>query len=233
VSAQGFDLWLSAYFAADDETGASGRARSRRRDDAPHSNVQPESALSPDDRDLIDAVRQGDTRRFAVWYDLWYEPAWRFARRFVDDDAAAHDVVQDVFLAIWGRRAAWTVQGTLQAYLFGAVRHRALNARRHDRVVDHALGRGDADTAHVEAPGMSRPLDAPDTLLAESELADAMRRAVESLPERQRTAMVLRWDSGLANVEIAAVLGVGEAAVSRLIARATDTLRETWTRLNT
>ena len=175
-------------------------------------------------------MRAGDADRFAAWYGAVYEEAWRFAYRFVHDRDAARDVVQDVFLAIWERRASWDVHGALQSYVLGAVRHRALNAVRHERIVERAAGAA-ADCEVRVVPGMgtlSAPTDAP---VAEATLRDAMHRHMQALPERQRTALALRWENGLTNVEIAKVLGVGEAAVSRLLARATETLREVWNRL--
>jgi RNA polymerase sigma-70 factor (ECF subfamily) len=229
MTAPHFDLWLRAHFRSpDDDTPVRGeRGAGRRTNGAVPAHPRDAAA---GDASIVEAVRRGDATRFAEWYEATYDDAWRFAHRFVHDSPTASDVVHDVFLAIWKGRATWVVRGSLHQYVLGAVRHRALNTKRHERIAERHAKDAVGDVG-VAAPGMSAALPATDDAAAEARLREILRREIDVLPERQRTALVLRWDHGLSNAEIAGVLSVGEAAVSRLLGRATETLRAVWERL--
>ena len=91
--------------------------------------------------------------------------------------AVAEEIVQDVMLELWKRRETLDANTSAQAYLFQSTRNRSLNYLRHERVERQAepqLSRSEA----VDAPA--------DSLMVEQEIHQAMRRAVEGLPERCR-----------------------------------------------
>jgi RNA polymerase sigma-70 factor (ECF subfamily) len=65
----------------------------------------------------------------------------------------------------------------------------------------------------------------PDRVLAQKELADRLRHALEHLPFDQRTAIVLREIDGLSYEEIAFSLGVAIGTVKSRLTRARQALR--------
>jgi RNA polymerase sigma-70 factor (sigma-E family) len=71
--------------------------------------------------------------------------------------------------------------------------------------------------------------DIPDQAVADhaddSELADALRRALGRLPSRMRTAVVLRYYEDMSEAEIAAVLGISQGTVKSTVSRAVAKLR--------
>jgi RNA polymerase sigma factor (sigma-70 family) len=163
---------------------------------------------------LISRVHQGDTEAFNQIYLDAVERLWRFAYRYVHSRELASDIIQDVFTSIWTRRTTWNPGISIDAYLFRAVRNRIISGHRHTSIVDRFVH----DT---ELSPMSSPSDA-----AEHEDSDArVRQAIDALSERQRAAVLLRWDQGLNTVEIGAVLGITEAAVRKLLANAREQLR--------
>jgi RNA polymerase sigma-70 factor (ECF subfamily) len=148
----------------------------------------------------------------------------KFAYRFVHSREAAQDLAQDAFARVWERRESLHVYGDLRTYLLTVVRHRALDIIRHARVVDRAATASEPDErVQVVTMGVVPPTD---VAAEEAVLMAAFRRVVAALPERQRSALMLRWEQGLSNREIARVLGIGEAAVSRLLSRTAEALME-------
>ena len=191
------------------------------------SKIPPAEQSEASDR-VIDAIRRGDEGAFLETYREYYARLCDFAISYVHDVALAEDVVSDLFLGIWRGRETWHVTGSLRAYLFSAVRYRALNIVRDQR-------RHDASEAHAVATGeLPTIASAPDEV-AEVALLDDVQlglertvwEAVASLPERGRTVMTLRWQSGLSLDEIARVLGTTEMAVRQLHKRALAALRTT------
>lgn len=171
---------------------------------------------------LVRDLREGDRVAFDVVYDLYYERLWRFAFSFVRTRAVAQDVVHDVFLTLWTARESLDVRGSLEAYLYGAVRNCALNVVRHDRVVEREQERA---AAARHSPAMGEADDDAQARLEQHELSDVLSHALARLTERQRTAVLLRWQQGMQYDEIARVLGISPQATRRLVLRVHDTLR--------
>ena len=68
--------------------------------------------------------------------------------------------------------------------------------------------------------------DAPDDLLFAEVTSDQVRQALDDLPERQRSALLLCYYQGLSNRDTAAVLDLTVAALESLLARARRALKQ-------
>jgi RNA polymerase sigma-70 factor (ECF subfamily) len=167
-----------------------------------------------EESNLVAGIRRGDERAFESLYLAHHDELWRFAYSHVRSRDVAEELVQDVFLAVWGTRATWEVNTRVRAWLYASVRHLALNYLRHERVVTRKTGA----SALVPEAGAS-PVDQQLALEAE-EIDQAVYRAIAALPERRRIAMTLRWKHEMSSLEIARVLGTTPEAVRTLLTRA-------------
>jgi RNA polymerase sigma-70 factor (ECF subfamily) len=184
--------------------------------------VRQPSGLAPSVPDLARRIRDGDPTALEALFREHYVALCRFADRYLHDRAAAEDLVQDVFTAIWSNRLRLDVKGSLRAYLFAAVRNRALNLRKH-QLVERDWER---DEAAPEVRLLHRAPQRPDDALEDDERRGRLRAAVEALPERCRLVMQLRWDEQLSHAEIAQVMGITVKGVERQLARGLRALRE-------
>jgi len=164
-------------------------------------------------------IRAGDEAAFKAVFDTYYADLCRFATRFIRVPSHARDIVQQVFLRIWECRSDWTVHTSLQAYLYQAVRNRALNTLRRDEA---AAAMEDRLT---EASPSSQQRTAEDTYFA-ARLQEQIDEAITRLPRRQRTAFLLKRRHGLSYQEIAAVMDIAPKTVENHIGRALQSLRE-------
>src|SRR5918992_1263744 len=131
-----------------------------------------------------------DDEAFEALFREHYASLATFALRYLRDRSIAEELVQDLFADLWARRATWTPRsGSERAYLLAAVRNRALNLRKRQ-----ALER---DWERDEAAGDVRELHPrpaqSDQVLETAELQRELQIALESLPERCRLVMHLRW----------------------------------------
>jgi RNA polymerase sigma factor (sigma-70 family) len=164
---------------------------------------------------LAAAIRRGDEQAFEALYRAYHAPLWRFARLHTRSSGVAEELVQEVFLAIWRRRATWEITTSVRAWLYAAVRNMALKHRRHVEIGDRIL----EDTTDG-VPGLGAPpVDSHDAVEG-VDLEAAITRAIAALPERRRIAMTLRWKHALAPAEIAHVLGTTPESVRVLLSRA-------------
>jgi RNA polymerase sigma-70 factor (ECF subfamily) len=154
---------------------------------------------------LVARLRAGDDDAGAVLVASYGEPLRRFAARYVGD-ADARDVVQEVFCEVL---ASKTVPDDFRAWVYRAVRNRALNLLRGRR-------RNGAERLDTGAPLAADATGIP-TALARGEQGARAAAAVRTLSPRQQEVLHLRYGEDLARAEIAQVLGVPESVVkSRL-----------------
>jgi RNA polymerase sigma factor (sigma-70 family) len=135
----------------------------------------------------------------------------RLAVQLVDDQAAAQDVVQDVFVALQ-RRPPRSLDDP-RAYLRSAVVNRSRSALRRRRVARaFTLDRGGATVA------------AADSAALYGEQRAHVLAAISTLPRRQREVVVLRFYEDLSTAEVARTLDITPGAVSSSLNRALATL---------
>jgi RNA polymerase sigma-70 factor (ECF subfamily) len=187
-------------------------------------------ATSSDESGLVARIRAGDEAAFEALYLAHHAGMWQFAYTYVRSREVAEELVQDVFLAVWGTRATWEVNTRVRAWLYGAVRHLALNHLRHERVVARTIGgrpgqaplpdAGRGEVERVQAGTIGAPPQDQHSAVEAGELDEAVVRALAELPERRRIAMTLRWKQDMSPLEIARVLGTTPEAVRVLLSRA-------------
>ncbi|HEY0024592.1 MAG TPA: RNA polymerase sigma-70 factor [Longimicrobium sp.] len=166
-------------------------------------------------------IRRGDRDAFELMFRAYYPRLCTFVERYADLPETAEELVQDLFVSIWEKRAQWTVRGSLAAYLFGAARNRAFDHLKHRRVRRRLLDHGSG-----AVPGMAEAGPAVDDRMHSETVARAVDDAIQQLPERARLAVVLRWQQQMTYAEIAAVMEVSVKGVENQLGRAVKVLRE-------
>ncbi len=182
-----------------------------------------ESSRDPHDLDeqaLIDRIRLGDVAAFDAMYVRYHPRLLEFAFRYLHSREAAEDVVQETMLAIWNVRASWQITHGLAAYLYGAVRNRALQVARHDGIVAKAALSGMLAQLRG-SPEWTNPVEG---LLA-NEARHLVRAAIMKLSEGQKRVLLLRWQDELTSAQIGHALGISEAAARKQVQRAEAALR--------
>jgi RNA polymerase sigma factor (sigma-70 family) len=183
--------------------------------------VEHSGALAADqllDRTIVERLRQGDSTALGALMQRYFDRMGRLATHLLGSRDAADDVVQEVFVRVWERREALDAEQSINGFLLTAVRRRALNNRKYDRVREahrEAVLRVSAESDECVAGNIATAGD------AEQEI-EAM---IVALPERQQTAIRLRYVEQLTVREIAQVLSISPNATHQLIFRALDTLR--------
>lgn len=163
-------------------------------------------------------------------YRTGRRPAVRRAYRLTSDRQAAEDIVQGAYLNLWRRRSNWQDRG--------GGRTGFVNTAVHGLVVDHLKSFAVARTSLMPVAGpwdngtttspwdSARPVDRiadrfpdPARQAVSAEIGRAVRAAMRSLTEAQRTAVFLRFWLDLSGEQIAARLGLTVAATKALLFR--------------
>jgi RNA polymerase sigma-70 factor (ECF subfamily) len=192
----------------------------------PHRDILAVAATpSPSpEQEQLECIRAGDEQAFEQLFKAYYRNLCNFVHGYVRSRETAEELVQTIFLRLWEKREGWEPVAGVRAYLFAACRNQSLDYLKHQRVVERsaALGRLDIEREVLAGP---QPVQ-PDEATHATELAEAIRRAVQELPERRRAVVVLRWQHHLTNLEIARALGISVKGVEAQVTRALVALRE-------
>lgn len=172
-------------------------------------------AASADGVNVLAArIREGDHAAFTEFVEAYYERVVRVAWSIVRSRETAQDIAQDVFVRIWERRRTIPAEQLTTAYILTMAYHRALNDVKRNRVREryrHEISTADA--------GMTPRLD--ESVLIRTMVASAL----DTMPDRWRVALHLRFQEQLAVPEVAAVLGITPNATHQLLYRAVRELR--------
>jgi len=131
------------------------------------------------------------------------------ATRVLADRAEAEDVVQDTLMRLWKIAPQWRPgEARVTTWCYRVVANLCTDRLRKRRSVP--LG----DVAEPADPAPNA-----EERMQDGARMDALQAALQTLPDRQRQAVILRHIEGLANPEIAAILDIGVEAVESLTAR--------------
>jgi RNA polymerase sigma-70 factor (ECF subfamily) len=185
------------------------------------ANTDPDAAL-------MLRVKEGDTAAFALLVDKYKQPVMNLAFRTLRDEAEAEDLAQTVFLQVFKSARRYQTTAKFSTWLFTIARNLCFNEiRRRSRHPAESL-----DATHPEHEDQplhqfeDRRTSAPPETLLHSELEQKISEALASLPENQRTAILLCRQEELSYEDIAEVLGCSLSATKSLIHRGRETLKQ-------
>lgn len=195
---------------------------------APRAPLQPrrparEARIGLQEQNCVARIRAGEEVPFAEVFTTYHERLCFYAEGYVRSPEIAQEIVSDVFLWIWKHREEWRVTGSLASYLYGAVRHRAMDHLKHQRRAHRVHA---AASLLERSPGMAEPPASPEEGLQALELAQVVEHTIQGLPERSREAFLLQRQHGLNYSEIAQVMGISPSTVEKHMIRARKALRE-------
>lgn len=191
-----------------DEHGAKPAARpgTAAPDDAQH------------DLELLHRVQASDAAALDALLQKYWYPLVAYASRLLSSEDGAQDVVQDVFIRLWERRALLAPMSAVRPLLYRITRNIALNELRSRRVRERWLQASEADEP--------RRVPTPMQTMIARELQVTVERAIEALPPRRREAFLLARFHDMSHRQIAGVMGVSVQTVANQVSGALADLRE-------
>ena len=174
-----------------------------------------------EDPALCALVVDGDGSALEALYDRHGRAAYALARRVLNDDQLAQDVVQEVFLAVWrDARRYDPSRGTFPTWLLTMTHHRAVDSVRREENLRKRRAPADAlDLTAATEPGT-------DEAAWETVRRDHVRAALADLPESQREALGLAYYGGYTQREIAMLTGSPLGTVKTRMLTGMKRLRE-------
>lgn len=180
-----------------------------------------DAAVDPDAM-LMLAYARGDLAAFEALYARHRGTLYRFVLRSLREPALADEVFQETWSRVIAARGRYQPQARFSTWLLQIAHHLIVDQHRARKPTASAE-EADLVFAHLATPECEQP----DHALSQFERRRQLQRAIEQLPDEQRTAILLRLEHELSLEEIAEVTGAGRETVKSRLRYAMDKLRET------
>ncbi len=180
------------------------------------------------DAELMLQVKRGNLAAFEQLVDKYKQPIINLLSRTLGDATEAEDLAQNVFVQVFKSAQRYQVTAKFSTWLYTIARNLCLNELR--RRARHPADSLDADAPEYEDQPRRQFEDVkncppPDALL-QNELRAKIDEALATLPENQRTAILLCREEDMSYEDIARVLDTSLSATKSLIHRGRETLKQ-------
>lgn len=169
-----------------------------------------------DDSWLMSRISGADADAYVTLVDRHIDRFLAVATRTLGNSAEAEDIVQEAFLRVWTKAGEWAPQGAkFTTWFYRVVLNLCIDHKRRKRPDPLPDGFDVADGA----VGAERQMIA-------AQKSAQVARALDTLPDRQKAALILCYYEGLSNAEAAEILSVGVKALESLLVRGRRQLAE-------
>ena len=181
------------------------------------------------DTELIDAIKGAKIGAFTALVDRHQRSLINFFYHLGSDRQGAEDCAQEVFLRLHRHLATYEPEAKFTTFLYRVARNlwidRLRSAAVHGKLVslEAPSGPGEDRTLRERVSGGG---PSPVEILSKRETEAALKRAIEQLPDDQKTVLVLSEMQGLKYQDIAAVLEIPVGTVKSRMHTAMEKLKE-------
>jgi RNA polymerase sigma-70 factor, ECF subfamily len=180
------------------------------------------------DSQLIDGLRRGDREAYQILVERYHVKVIRTCTGFVHSTTDAEDIAQEVFIEVFRSVDRFRGESELSTWLYRIAVNKSLNfLRKSARRKVFSFITGQPEEGKLPVPEKAAGAESnADEAMIRSEQARALEKALESLPENQRTAFVLNKYEELSYKEISGIMNISMGSVESLIFRAKQNMQK-------
>lgn len=169
------------------------------------------------DEELACLLKRGDPQAFTAIYDRYFWLLHAHVYRWLRNREEAKDVIHELFIKLWEKRATLTFEHNLAGYLYASVRNKVFNALSHKYIesayltsLENFIDRDECITDH---------------LVREKQLAEMIEKGIATMPAKMREVFELSRKRNLNHRQISQKLNISEQTVRKHIQHALKILR--------
>jgi RNA polymerase sigma-70 factor (ECF subfamily) len=167
---------------------------------------------------IFQRMADGDHHALRFFFDKYYEDLCNFVNLYLHDKTASEDIVQDLFVYFWEKRAEIKIEFSVKAYLLSASRNRYLNYVRAEK--SHQT------ISHEVVLSHERYTSPEDSKVDFQTVTRYVNGAIAKLPPRCREVYRLHKEEDLSIREIALKMDIAEKTVENQMTIAIKKLRQ-------
>lgn len=176
------------------------------------------------EKDIIEKLRQGNEEAFKQMFETYKDRIFNTILYMVQSNDEAEDLTQEVFVEVFLSIENFNGQSKLYTWIYRIAINKVINHQRFKKAKKRF---GTVLSLFNLSPADEKPdFVHPGILLENKELSESLYRAIEQLPDKQKTAFVLRQLEDLSYTEIAEVMRTTIPSVESLLFRAKQNLQK-------
>lgn len=170
------------------------------------------------DIDLVKRLQENEEQALTIIYKEYWEIMYVAAYNLVKDRSVCEDIVQEVFISLWQRRAKLQIKTSLKSYLYTSTVYKVYDhfSKNKKMLKDELF---DNFENKIETSN-------PETKLMHEELIHLLDSIIETLPDKCKEVYKLSRENMLSNKEIAEQLNISQRTVEGHISKALKILKE-------
>ncbi len=169
----------------------------------------------------MELVATGDAHAFETIYERHCTAVFSLAYRICGVRAAAEEIAQEAFLAIWRSGARYDrTRGSVRTWLLGIVHNRAIDTLRRTTVHERQRAGDEHAAEWLEAA------ERTDVEVARRETARSVKAVIDQLPGEQRRVIELAYFGGFTHEQIAEMLDAPLGTVKGRMRLALEKMRQ-------
>ncbi len=180
------------------------------------------------DAQLMLRLKNGDQEAFREIVERNKMSVLNLCLRFTGNKNDADDLAQEVFIRVYQAASTYEIKAAFTTWLYRVTVNLCLNYQRRKKILPFfSLNHSRDSNSHPEdrIPELSTQ-EQPDTELEKKELQFLVQKAIQSLPENQKTVVILHRYHNLSYQEIADILNTTVSAVESRLHRAKENLKK-------
>lgn len=168
------------------------------------------------DLQLVMRIKNDDEQALKVLFDRYFRPLCQFSFQITRHQEITEEVVADIFIELWKRRAYVQINHQVKAFLFKMVKNASLNALRNNKIL----------YSFSDSPEFESITESPEDRLISQENVEGMTKVLNILPPAVKSVFLLQREEGFTYAEIAEILKISVKTVESHMGKALKLLRE-------
>jgi RNA polymerase sigma-70 factor (ECF subfamily) len=157
------------------------------------------AAQDTSDETLVAQIAQRDKHALQLLYSRHHVRIYRFALRFLNDEAAAEDTVSEVFIDVWRQAERFEGRSQVTTWLLAIARNKALSLLRR---------RSSEELDDEVAEFIEDPSDNPEAAMLKSQRASVLQDCLTQLSPAHREIVDLVYYHEKSVEEVAEIISV-------------------------
>lgn len=176
--------------------------------------------------ELIKEILDGNPDKFRVIADKYGEQLFRVALGYMHSGEEAEDIVQESLIKAYNSLRFFKGESRLSTWLYRITVNTCIN-ELEKRKRRWMFGSGGVKSENITEIFGSTNQENPEQQLIDKETTTKVRKAIDTLPQKQKSAFILQRYQDLSQQEIAQIMEITEGAVEQLLQRAKSNLKKT------
>ncbi len=170
-----------------------------------------------DDIELVEKLQKGDIDAFDMIYDKYSGQLYAFGLKYLRSTVEAEELVQSVFVKLWGNYKNLKKEYSFKSYLFTIAYNDICKLYRKENYRQKFI----TDTLYENSQSSTEMEDG----IGSRSVLERVQQIVDKLSKRQRTIFLKSWQEGKSTKEIAEEVGLSPGTVDNYISEALKFIR--------